>query len=263
MWCSIEFKMSKQSSSILVFLKQGDTEIDASIAIGEGKILWSGQNGLEWIGKDEEQWDSVYLIKYGDIHKLQQATKRFREKNFEQIKLLAVKPTSKNQLRFIRFLMKYVFSRFSIEIAEREIDSDRIPKSDILPTMEQHTQVAEKHKDHPIVMVNLLDYYDEPLYPKEYDGKKGKDGLDAYNLYGKRVMKTVAKLGGIIEYMGKVESVLIGNKEEKWHEFAFMRYHTLDALESMFKVKENVDVAIHRDAGLKSTKVLAFTPMLD
>ncbi len=39
-----------------------------------------------------------------------------------------------------------------------------------------------------------------------------------------------------------------------------MRYHTLEALHGMFRVKENIEAGIHRDAGLKKTRVYAFTP---
>lgn len=252
--------MGKQSTSILVFLKYSDQEIDVQSVIEDGKVLWSGQNGFEWIGKDGERWDSVFLIKYIDTPKFQQAIERFRNEDFEQIKLLVVNPASRSKLRLVRFLMKSIFSRFSVEISDVDINLDNIPLSEILPTSEQHIQLEKKDRGLPIVMVNLLNYHNEPLYPPEYEGMRYKDGQEAYNRYGQTAMRIVAKLGGVIEYMGKVESIQIGNHEEVWDDFAFMRYPSLDAVQSMFRIRENAGAAIHRDAGLRATKVLAFSP---
>jgi hypothetical protein len=253
-------KMVQSASSILVLLKHDGQEELVKSAIGEGKILWSGIDGLDWIGKEDEEWDSVFLVKYRSHSELQQSTERFKEKNFEKIRLFAVKPISKMRIRLIRFLMKYIFSRSSVELLDDAPTWDSRPKSDILPTKDQHIRVAREKKDSPIVMVNFLSYYDEPRYPSGFKGKRGKDGELAYDRYGRQAMRSVAKLGGIFENAGKIESLLIGESNVKWNQFAFMRYHTLDALEGMFRIKENMGAGIHRDAGLKTTRVYAFTP---
>jgi len=249
-----------QATSILVLLKH-DRQVDAiQSAIGDGKVLWSGHDGLEWIGKRNEEWDSVFLVNYNSTPTFHQAVERFRAKDFEKIRLFSVRPVSKMRIRLIRFLMKYIFSRSSVELLDDAPTWDSRPQSDILPTRDQHLRVAKEKKDTPIVMVNFLSFYDEPRYPSEFKGKRGKDGELAYGQYGRHAMRSVAKLGGIFENAGKIESVLIGESNMKWDQFAFMRYHTLDALEGMFRIKENVGAGIHRDAGLKTTRVYAFTP---
>lgn len=252
--------MVQSASSILVLLKYGGQEESIKNAIGDGKILWSGHSGFEWIGKEDEEWDSIFLVKYQSHSQLQQSAERFREKNFEKIRLFAVKPVSKMRIRLIRFLMKHIFSRSSVELFGDAPNWDIIPQSDILPTKGQHIRVAREKKDTPIVMINFLSFYDEPIYPSGFKGKRGKDGELAYDQYGRHAIRFVAKLGGVIENAGEIESLLIGESSVQWDQFAFMRYHTLDALEGMFRLKENVGAGIHRDAGLKTTRVYAFTP---
>jgi len=98
------------------------------------------------------------------------------------------------------------------------------------------------------------------VYPEGFKGRRGIDGESAYGIYGGRAMRAVAKLGGIFENAGEIESLLIGETNVKWDQFAIMKYHSLDALQGMFRLKENTEAGIHRDAGLKVTKVLAFSP---
>jgi len=253
--------MVNTASSILVLLKHGDQEASVLSAIGDGKVLWSGADGLDWIGKEDEKWDSVFLIEYQSFIEVEESAERFREKNFENIRLFSVRPISKMRIRMFRFLMKYIFSRSSVELIGDTLNWDMIPQSDILPTKDQHLRVAKEKKDGPIVMVNFLSFYDAPKYPSGFTGKRAKSGELAYGQYGRHVMRTVAKLGGIIEYAGEVESLLIGESDVKWNQFGFMRYHTLDALQGMFRAKENIGAGIHRDAGLKVTEVMAFSPI--
>ncbi|MCK5266379.1 MAG: hypothetical protein KAR03_12290 [Candidatus Thorarchaeota archaeon] len=252
--------MTKHASTLLVFLKCNEETTNPEPVFGDGKILWSGKGGFEWIGKGEGEWDSVYLIRYRDYNEYLEAVERFKACEFNHIYLLAVKPASRIKLRSVRFLMKRIFSRLSIILSEAEFNVDNIPQSNILPTKEQHTRVAREYKEQPIVMVNLMDYHDQPIYPADYNGKRSSNGADAYNRYGKHAMRAVASFGGVLEYMGEVQEILIGEHDEKWEEFAFMRYHSLQALQSMFRVKEVPDAAIQRDAGLKATRVFAFTP---
>jgi len=252
--------MVQSASSILVLLKHDGQEELVKSAIGDGKILWSGHSGFEWIGKDDEDWDSIFLVEYSSPSELLQSVEMFRENNFEKIRLYTVKTESKMKIRLIRFLMKYIYSLSSIELVGDVPDWGLLPERDILPTKDQQLRVAREKKDVPIVMVNFLGYYDEPRYPPGFKGKRGKDGEEAYGMYGSRVMRVVAKLGGIVENAGEIESLLIGESDLNVTQFAIMRYHTLEALYGMFRVKENIEGGIHRDAGLETTRVYACTP---
>jgi len=82
----------KPASSILVLLKHGGQEASVESAIGDGKILWSGNTGFDWIGKEDEEWDSALLVEYPSNSELQQSVGRFNEKNFEKTRLFSVRP---------------------------------------------------------------------------------------------------------------------------------------------------------------------------
>ena len=251
--------MGNTATSIVVLLKH-DNQESVTSAIGNGKILWSGHRGFDWIGEEAEEWDSVLLVQYSSPSILQEAIERFREKNFELIRIYSVHLLSKMRIRLVRFLMKYIFSRSTVEFHDEPSTLDDMPKSNILPTKEQMLRLAREKKDGPIVMFNFLSFFDEPKYPSGFEGKKGVTGEQAYDKYGRHAMRAVAKLGGIFEHAGVVESLLLGEFNIEWNQFAIMRYHTLEALHGMFKLKENVRAGAHRDAGLKSTRVYAFTP---
>ena len=252
--------MGKPASSILVLLNHGGQKTSVPSAIGDGKVLWSGHNGIEWIGKDDEDWDSAYLIKYSSTSELQQSVVRFRKKDFEKIRLFSVKPQSRLKTGLVRFMMKYIFSRSSVELLGEAPDWDLLPASDILPTKEQQLRITREKQDSPIVMVNFLSYHGEPRYPPGYEGDRARNGESAYNKYSNHAMRAVAKLGGVLENGGEIESLLVEESKIKWKQFGLMRYHSLDTLHGMFRIKENVEAGIHRDAGLKNTRVYAFTP---
>jgi hypothetical protein len=252
--------MGKPVSSILVLLKNGGLETSVKPAVGDGSVLWSGHSGFEWIGKEDEEWDSVYLIKYSSTAEMQQSVKRFRETEFERLRLYSVKPQSRLRIGLVRFMMKHIYSRSSAELLGDEPDWDLLPIADILPTKEQQLRLAREKQDSPIAMVNFMSYYDEPKYPPGFSGKRAEDGESAYGKYSSHAMRAVAKLGGLVECGGEIESLLVGESELKWKQFGIMRYHTLEALHGMFRMRENIEAGIHRDAGLKSTTVYAFTP---
>lgn len=253
--------MRDTAASILVFLRYIEQESDIESIIGDCQVLWSGRIGFEWIGDGDKEWDSVFLLKYRNFSEYQRAIDRFRMENFKQIKLFAVKPRSSSKIRFYRFLMKFIFSRSTVDFSDVDVNLDDFPQSKILPTKEQHIRLANEDKGKPVVMLNLLTYFEQPSYPPDYEGKRCRNGEDAYNQYGKHAMRAVAKLGGFIEAMGDVESILIGEDNEKWDQFALMRYPSHDAVQSMFKLRGPPEAAIHRDAGLEATKVYALTPV--
>jgi hypothetical protein len=253
--------MGKPASSILVLLKYANREVDLNSILGDGDVLWSGQHGFEWIGKGDTEWDSAFLIRYGDRSVYQESIDKFKAENFQRIALYAVKPISALKRWSFRFLMKFIFPRFSVDFSDSDRNMNEIPESAILPTKEQHIRLASEDKGQPVVMVNLMEYYDHPPYPIEYEGERSRTGEDAYNQYGKSAMKAVANLGGLVENVGDVEAILIGESDEKWNQFGLMQYPSRELLKSMFRIRESPEAAIQRDAGLKATRVYAFTPV--
>ncbi|MHA2025041.1 MAG: hypothetical protein ACW98U_03985 [Candidatus Thorarchaeota archaeon] len=248
------------ANSLLVLLNSNEQDSELESIIGRANLLWSGKDGFEWIGTKYEDWDSVFLLKYDESSELQEAIDRFKSSNFKDIRLFVVNPVSAMRRRILRFLMKYVFSRFSVGLTNKDVNYDDLPQTAVLPSKEQHLRLEREDIGNPVVMVNFMEYHESPTYPDGFEGKRHRTGEEAYNKYETYGMRAVANLGGIIEHMGEVDSLQIGEQEEKWHHFALMRYPSHEAVKSMFRVRGTPEVGVQRDAGLKSTRVYAFTP---
>jgi hypothetical protein len=238
-------------------------QFDIKTVIGSGKVLWQGRNGFEWIGPDDEKWKDVYIIQYSDS-KIQSAIDRFNNAPLTQLNLLAVKPLSSIKIKSLQLMMRYFFSILPIKLtSDDKIDvEERLGslKSPILPSSKQFSSLFDDNQEqNPVAMLNLLKYHSTAEYPLDFTGKKEKTGGAAYNQYGKQVMRVVAKLGGYIEHMGKVEGSITNDNASLWDEYAIMRYPNRTALRTMLSLKERGKGAtkIHRDAGLAKTKVIA------
>ncbi|NPE09191.1 MAG: hypothetical protein GNW80_12975 [Asgard group archaeon] len=120
------------------------------------------------------------------------------------------------------------------------------------------------HEDNskPVSILNFFKYNKIAQYPPESAGNTSQEisGEAAYNKYRKHVIKVVAKLGGGIEYSGKILEQLVGDLDEEWESFAIMRYPSNQTFYKMFTLKTNEKGGNDRYAGLAKTSVIAFTP---
>ena len=241
------------------------SEIDILSVIGSGKILWQGRNGFEWIGLDNEEWQDVYIVQYSGSN-IQSAIERFKKTKFTQLNLFALKP-SFTKLRFIKLMMRSVLSWLPFKSSVDEgVNVEKLlekTNNPILPSSNQFSRLYENGQgENPVAMLNFFKYRSDPLYPSDFTGKPEKTGAAAYNKYSMSVVRVVSKLGGYILNLGKVEEIIIGDKDNSWEEYAIMRYPDRHALRVMFSLKEhkNGTLKIHRDAGLEKTKVIALKP---
>ncbi|AWZ03126.1 MAG: DUF1330 domain-containing protein [Rhodobiaceae bacterium] len=102
--------------------------------------------------------------------------------------------------------------------------------------------------DGPIVMVNLLKFYDKAQYA---DGRDPDiSGAEAYQRYGAEVSKIVEGLGGKMIYGGAVTLTLIGEVAEDWDVVACVQYPSRKAMLEMTMSPEYQAIEVHRDAGL-------------
>ncbi|MAN61087.1 MAG: DUF1330 domain-containing protein [Parvibaculum sp.] len=102
--------------------------------------------------------------------------------------------------------------------------------------------------DGPIVMVNLLKFYDKAQYP---DGRDPDiSGAEAYQRYGAEVSKLVEGLGGKMIYGGAVTLTLIGEVAEDWDVIACVQYPSRKAMLEMTMSDDYRAIEVHRDAGL-------------
>lgn len=253
--------MSKTFIAMVNYTDQFDREK----VIGSGKILWEGVNGFCWIGPDNEEWKDVFIVQYPDSE-INSMIDRFHKAPLTHLTLLAVKPLSSIKIKLLQFFMRFFLSILPLKLSsDDKIDVEELleaVKSPILPSSKQFSRLFDNDQEkQPVQMLNLLNYRSIAKYPLDFTGKREKSGAAAYNQYGKHVMRVVAKLGGYIMHIGKVEPIISDqdNKDSSWDEYAIMRYPNRTALRTMFSLKDHGKGTLktHRDAGLDKTKVIA------
>ncbi|WP_417490047.1 DUF1330 domain-containing protein [Maricaulis sp.] len=101
----------------------------------------------------------------------------------------------------------------------------------------------------PVFMVNLLKFKDKAEYA---DGREcALSGREAYNIYGKAIMKVLPEFGGKLVFVGNTSFLALGQVEELWDEVAIIMYPDRGALLRMSLSPAWQAIAVHREAGLK------------
>lgn len=126
----------------------------------------------------------------------------------------------------------------------------------IQPRPDQIAKLMNEGPEGPIVMVNLLKYRSEALYPADKPEAKAKmSGRDAYLRYGVEVSKILAKIGARIVWQGHQSVVMIGDGEG-WDDVVCVRYPSRQVFLGMASSAEYNAIHYHRDAGLADTVLL-------
>jgi len=100
----------------------------------------------------------------------------------------------------------------------------------------------------PIVMVNLLKFKERAAYE---DGRGTTlSGREAYDIYGRGVMKLVAGVGGRILLSAEVTFLMLGQVDPLWDRIALAEYPNRAALVRMAMSPSYQEIAPHRVAGL-------------
>ncbi len=121
-------------------------------------------------------------------------------------------------------------------------------ENSVIPTQEQMAGFLAPGPDGPISMVNLLKFKDKASYD---DGRETElTGVEAYAIYSKGVMKTLAKVGGKLVFFGEVSRLMLGEVEELWDSVAIAQYPSRAAMLEMMQLPEYQEVSVHRSAGL-------------
>ena len=98
-------------------------------------------------------------------------------------------------------------------------------------------------------MVNLLKFKDRADYA---DGREtGLTGREAYEIYGKAIMKILPEFGGKLVFVGNTSFLALGQVEELWDEVAIIMYPDRGSLLRMSMSPAWQEIAVHREAGLK------------
>lgn len=109
-------------------------------------------------------------------------------------------------------------------------------------------EMMAKGPEGPIFMVNLLKFKEKAVYD---DGRETKlSGREAYQIYGRAVMKLVEQYNGKVFFAGDVTFLALGEVEELWDEVAIAMYPSRADLWAMSTSKEWLEISVHRSAGL-------------
>ncbi|MCY3950379.1 MAG: DUF1330 domain-containing protein [Acidimicrobiaceae bacterium] len=121
--------------------------------------------------------------------------------------------------------------------------------NEVLPTSpERIDEMMQPGPDGPIYMVNLLKFKDKAEYE---DGRETDlTGFEAYQLYGRAVLRIIQDYGGEIQFAADVTFLSLGQVEELWDEIAIAKYPNRGALLAMSSSPEWQEAAVHRTAGL-------------
>ncbi|WP_095012502.1 DUF1330 domain-containing protein [Tsuneonella mangrovi] len=118
----------------------------------------------------------------------------------------------------------------------------------VIPTAAQIEEFFAAEEAGPFVMVNLLTFKEQAVYP---DGREpGLTGAAAYARYAAGVSKLIEKHGGRSIFAGAVTGLLLGDVENNWDMVALVEYPSLEAFRDMMTSPEYQEIAVHRSAGL-------------
>ena len=121
-------------------------------------------------------------------------------------------------------------------------------ENSVIPTQEQMAGFLAPGPDGPISMVNLLKFKDKASY--EDDRETKLTGAEAYAIYSRGVMQTLAKVGGKLIFAGEVSRLMLGEVEELWDSVAIAQYPSRAAMLEMMQLPEYQEISVHRSAGL-------------
>ena len=121
--------------------------------------------------------------------------------------------------------------------------------NEVMPTSpERIDEMMQPGPDGPIYMVNLLKFKDTAEYE---DGRETDlTGYEAYQVYGRAVMKIIQDYGGEIQFAADVTFLALGQVEDLWDEIAIAKYPNRGALLAMSSSDEWRAASVHRTAGL-------------
>ena len=125
------------------------------------------------------------------------------------------------------------------------------------PTKEQITRLLEDSaaKDGQVVMLNLLKFRERA------DDGQGGSGEEAYSRYGAQAVQKVTERGGRVLWMGKPDSVVIGDEAAgDWDAVILVMYPNRAAFIDMTSDPEYQKAHVHREGGLERMTLVAMTP---
>lgn len=124
----------------------------------------------------------------------------------------------------------------------------------IYPTPEQITTLLAGAPGQPVVMVNVL------RFKPQADGPDpGVSGEEAYMRYATAMREVVESNGGRFVWMGRVDSVVIGDADASFDVVGLVEYPSRQKFVEIATSERVREIGAHRAAGLESQWLLATT----
>ena len=106
--------------------------------------------------------------------------------------------------------------------SSRQLEANSESREQRYPDSGADGRVHVPGPDGPISMVNLLKFKEKAAYK---DGRETElTGQEAYALYSRGVMKTLATVGGKLVFSGDVSRLMLGEVEDLWDTVAIAQY---------------------------------------
>ena len=128
----------------------------------------------------------------------------------------------------------------------------------IAPRPDQIEELQKGPADGPVVMVNLLRFKDEADAPDE-----GLSGEEAYGRYGAQMVQWITSQGARVIWSGRVDSMVIGDTEERFHSIALVEYPSRAEFLRIAGDPRVAEYSVHRTAGLEMQWLIATTTRTD
>jgi uncharacterized protein (DUF1330 family) len=128
----------------------------------------------------------------------------------------------------------------------RSVDPDRQQLSRVLKEIPQDT---------PIVMLNLLRFRDQAVYPDGH-GAEPCTGAEAYHRYSQTAIRKITEVGGQPIWAGNVQGSVIAPPGEEWDEVLLVEYPSIGAFMDMIRQPDYQEAAVHRTAALEDARLI-------
>lgn len=108
----------------------------------------------------------------------------------------------------------------------------------------------------PIVMLNMLRFREQAVFPEDKDPGQSMTGEQAYQLYMKHTAPLIKKSGGEVLFYGTGNHFLIGPEAERWDMVLLVRHHSQERFLAFAQDEEYLKTAYYRNAGLEDSRLL-------
>jgi uncharacterized protein (DUF1330 family) len=108
----------------------------------------------------------------------------------------------------------------------------------------------------PVVMLNLLKFKDQAVFPEGKDPGHPMTGTEAYQLYMKHTSPHIKKAGAEVVFMGQADHFLIGPEAESWDMVLLVKHQSKEKFLAFARNEGYLETAYYRNAALEDSRLL-------